>query len=162
VTPEERRGVLETVFQFAADHPDIEVLTVDSPADGAALHRWLRGQDEESAERCREMLEWNGGARNGPGVALAAIDQTGDVHPDQFSRHRTLGNVRERPFSEIWSDPDEYLLALRSPDRPLAEPCQRCSYLPMCGGGLRSRAELATGDPWAFDPSCTIEWAATS
>ena len=132
------------------------MLTVDNPSDGPALYRWLLARDPEAAQRCRELLTWNGGVRGGPGVALAAVDERGDVHPDQFSRHRILGNLREQPFSQIWTEArDPFLRLLRSADRPLAEPCRVCPDLEICGGGLRSRAELATGDPWAFDPSCT-------
>lgn len=152
-----RRAALERVFRFALEHPEVEVLTVDNPSDGPVLCRWLEERDREAAARCRRLLAWNAGARGGPGVGLAAVDERGDVHPDQFSRHRTVGNVRARPFSEIWSRPtDPYLRRLRSGDRPLPETCRACPELSLCGGGLRSRAELATGDPWGFDPACTL------
>ncbi|MCZ7535417.1 MAG: radical SAM protein [Acidimicrobiia bacterium] len=157
IAPAERLDALHRIFAFAVDHPEAEVLTVDNPSDGPILHQWLRERDEEQAERCREMLTWNRGATGGPGIGLAAVDERGDVHPDQFSRHRTFGNVRERPFSAIWGEPtDPYLLQLRAADRPVAEECVVCPSLGICGGGLRSRAELATGDPWGFDPSCNL------
>ena len=157
VSPAERLDALNRVFAFAVDHPEAEVLTVDNPSDGPVLYQWLRERDEAQAERCHEMLTWNSGATGGPGVGIAAVDERGDVHPDQFSRHRTFGNVRERPFSEIWTQPtDPFLKQLRSPDRPIAKECSVCPSFDLCGGGLRSRAELATGDPWGFDPSCNL------
>ncbi|HUZ84626.1 MAG TPA: radical SAM protein [Gaiellales bacterium] len=157
VTAGERRSALERVFSFADTHPEIEVLTVDNPSDGPALLRWLEGRDRERAVRCGEMLAWNAGARFGPGVALANVDELGDVHPDQFSRHHTVGNVRRRPFSEIWGTPsDQYLISLRTENRPLPARCAACAWASLCGGGFRARAELATGDPWAFDPSCSL------
>jgi len=157
VSPAERKRALDRVFCFAEANPQVEVLTVDNPSDGAALARWLEARDRDRAERCREMLRWNTGARGGPGVGLANVDERGDVHPDQFSRHRTVGNVRVRPFSEIWSDPgDPYLWQLRSARRPLAERCTACPDVELCGGGMRSRAELAGGGPWGFDPSCSL------
>ena len=157
IAPAERLDALHRVFAFAVEHTEVEVLTVDNPSDGPVLYRWLRERDEAQAERCREMLTWNRGATGGPGVGLAAVDERGDVHPDQFSRHRTFGNVREQPFSQIWGNPDdEYLRALRSAERPVPAECRACDSLALCGGGLRSRAELSTGDPWGFDPSCNL------
>jgi radical SAM protein with 4Fe4S-binding SPASM domain len=151
-----RLDALHRVFSFAAEHPGIEVLTVDNPSDGPALVAWLRERDPSTAREAERRLRWNRGARGGPGVGVAAVDQRGDVHPDQFSRHRTLGNVRTRPFSAIWSDnDDQWLRAMRAPTRPLPLPCRSCDAEPICGGGLRSRAEITSGDPWAFDPSCT-------
>ncbi len=31
-----------------------------------------------------------------------------------------------------------------------------CAVPPMCGGGLRARAEAMTGDRWAADPACYL------
>lgn len=156
ISAERRREVLATVFQFAEDHPDVEVLTVDNPSDGPALVHWLEDRDPERAVRCREMLAWNAGSKGGPGIGIGCVDERGLVHPDQFSRHRVLGNIREEPFSQIWTEAkDPWLAELRSSERPLAPVCEGCPDLAMCGGGNRARAELATGDPWALDPSCS-------
>jgi radical SAM protein with 4Fe4S-binding SPASM domain len=161
ITPEQRREVLHRVFVFAEAFPHVEVLTVDNPSDGVALLHWLEDRDPDRAARAREMLEWNAGARGGPGVGIGCVDERGDVHPDQFSRHRTLGNIREMPFSEIWqTGRTEWLQQMRSEDRPMAEICQTCPDLALCGGGMRARAELASGDPWAADPSCSLAHAA--
>lgn len=161
ITPEQRRDVLETVFTFAEEHPDVEVLTVDNPSDGAVLARWLDLRDAGRAARCREMLEWNAGSAGGPGIGIGCVDERGDIHPDQFSRHRTLGNIRQAPFSRIWTEgADPWWRELRSGERPLAADCASCPELAICGGGHRARAELATGDPWARDPSCALVGAA--
>jgi len=157
ITPRQRLDALHRVFEFAWSHPEVELLTVDNPSDGPAFVRWLAPRDPGAARVAEERLRWNRGARAGPGIGLAAVDQRGDVHADQFSRHRTLGNVRERPFSQIWSRPtDRWHTRLRSGAWPLPERCRACAVESWCGGGLRSRAELATGDPWAFDPSCNL------
>jgi radical SAM protein with 4Fe4S-binding SPASM domain len=157
VTPDQRRAALHRLFEFAVTHPEVEVLTVDNPSDGVALARWLEDRDPEAARRCRDALAWNRGAAGGPGVGLAAVDERGDVHPDQFSRHRTVGNVRVTPFSEIWTRADDpYLQALRAKSWSLPAVCRRCSDRGLCNGGLRSRAELSTGDVWGFDPSCSL------
>jgi radical SAM protein with 4Fe4S-binding SPASM domain len=34
--------------------------------------------------------------------------------------------------------------------------CRDCRYLNLCGGGLRARAEVVTGDPRAADPGCYL------
>lgn len=158
VSAAQRRDALHRLFAFAAGHPGIEVLTVDNPSDGAQLLEWLRPRDARRAGEAEEMLRWNRGARSGPGVGLACVDELGNVHPDQFSRHRTVGNVREQPFSRIWSEGrDPFLAQLRAGTaRPMPAACTACRYAGVCGGGLRSRAELATGDPWGFDPACSV------
>jgi Fe-coproporphyrin III synthase len=157
ISPEQRREVLHHIFVFAEAFPQIEVLTVDNPSDGVALAHWLDERDPERAARARDMLGWNAGARGGPGIGIGCVDERGDVHPDQFSRHRTLGSIRQAPFSEIWQNGrTEWLQLMRSEDRPIAPSCQACPELNLCGGGMRARAELATGDPWAADPSCSV------
>lgn len=157
VTPAQRQRALEEIFEFATAHPEIEVLTVDNPSDGPALYVWLQSHDPVAAKRCRRALEWNGGAVNGPGVGLAAVDERGDVHIDQFSRDHTVGNIRDTPFSQIWARPaDPYLRLLRGPKRPVPVRCRLCPGLAMCGGGSRTRALAATRDRRGFDPSCSV------
>ena len=85
-------------------------------------------------------------------------DPTGGVHYDQFSWHYSCGNVKERPFSQIWSNPaDERLRVLRNRQPHLPAKCQSCRYLKICNGNLRTRAEAATGDWLGEDPSCYLE-----
>ena len=103
------------------------------------------------------MLEWNGGGLYSSGVGIAAIDFAGNVHPDQFWMHATLGNVRERPLSQIWQDTSHPLLAgLKDRKALLKGRCGRCRFVDLCGGSLRVRADLAVGDPWAADPACYL------
>jgi len=35
---------------------------------------------------------------NASGVGIACVDEEGNVHADQFWRHYSFGNVRERPL----------------------------------------------------------------
>lgn len=156
VSPEQRRSALERIFTFAAEHHGKEVLTVDNPSDGPFLLEWLRKNDSRRVDVARRALHWNRGATAGPGIALACIDERGDVHPDQFARHHNFGNVRQTPFSRIWSRAaDPYLRGLRS-GQWTPETCTSCEALDLCGGGFRSRGELVTGDPRGFDPSCNL------
>jgi radical SAM protein with 4Fe4S-binding SPASM domain len=79
------------------------------------------------------------------------------VHPDQFWRHYSLGNVRDRSFSQIWQDTSEPLLAgLRDRKSRVKGRCALCRYLNLCGGNFRVRAEAVHGDIWAPDPACYL------
>jgi radical SAM protein with 4Fe4S-binding SPASM domain len=91
------------------------------------------------------------------GKKMANVDYAGNVHPCQFWSSGTLGNVRERPFSEIWTDGSNPLLAgLRSmPDSLTGPRCSRCRHSRVCGG-CRIRAEVVSGDLWGDDPACYL------
>ena len=135
----------------------VEILTVDNHVDGVYLYMKLLREDPERAEITRRLLAWNGGGANSSGVGIANIDAEGFVHPDQFWQTHTLGNVRERSFSEIWTDSREPLLtALRDRLPRLSGRCSSCRWKPLCGGSFRVRALQATGDPWAPDPACYL------
>ena len=71
--------------------------------------------------------------------------------------HHALGNVRDRPFSQIWTDTSDPLMAgLKTKPRPLKGRCGSCAYRDICGGNTRVRAQQLTGDPWAEDPACYL------
>lgn len=103
------------------------------------------------------MLTWNGGGRYSSGVGIADIDFHGNVHADQFSMYRSFGNVRKRKFSEIWQDTRDPIMAGLKDRLPLLTGrCATCRFREACGGGLRARAEISTGDPWGSDPACYL------
>jgi radical SAM protein with 4Fe4S-binding SPASM domain len=134
-----------------------DILTVDNHVDGAYLYLKLLAEDSPRAADVWRLLTWNGGGLYSSGVGIGCIDCEGKVHPDQFWRHYDLGNVRERPFSEIWTDPAEPLLAgLRDRRSRITGRCRRCRFFDACGGSLRVRADLSLGDPWAPDPACYL------
>jgi len=90
-------------------------------------------------------------------VGIGCVSWDGSVHPDQFWRHVTLGNVRQRGFSQIWTDPANQLLnQLRNRRMHLKGRCAQCRFLDICGGNFRVRAEAAGGDLWAPDPACYL------
>lgn len=132
----------------------LQVLTVDNHADGPYVYlRMLRENSPRAAEALK-LLKTNGG--NSTGSGIGCVSWNGDVLPDQFWRQHALGNVRERPFSEIWSDPKQPLLAkLRSRKRHLKCRCNRCRWMSVCNGNFRARAEAA-GDMWGDDPACYL------
>ncbi len=132
-----------------------EVLTVDNHADGPYVYQRLLREDPDRAAEVLELLEFNEGNSSGRGIGCVSWD--GSVHPDQFWRHLSLGNVRERPFSEIWLDTSHPILGKLKDKRPhLKGRCAGCRWLDICGGNFRVRAEAATGDLWAPDPACYL------
>ncbi|MBA7514498.1 putative mycofactocin radical SAM maturase MftC [subsurface metagenome] len=155
----ETRSVVDMICEHTLDlHRrglQKEVLTVDNHADGVYLYLKLRKQDPQHASKVWDLLKRNGG--NNSGIRIGAVDDLGNVHPDQFWWHYSLGNVRQRKFGDIWTDTSEPLLqGLRNRKRLLKGRCVRCQYLDLCNGNLRVRAEAVFGDVWAEDPACYL------
>lgn len=149
--------ILDRTAQWAASGHPREVLTVDQPADGAYLYLRLRQENPARAEEVHSMLRWNGGGANSSGIGIGNIDTQGNVHPDQFWQALTLGNVKQRPFSEIWTQStDDTLLGLRNRLPRLEGKCAGCRFQDICGGGFRVRALQVHGQPWAEDPACYL------
>lgn len=147
--------LIEATRRLKEQGREVEILTVDNHADGVYLYLKLRRQDPERAAAVLELLRLNGGNRSG--IAIGAVDWAGNVHPDQFTTHHTLGNVRERPFGEIWTDVSHPLLkALRDRKPLLKGRCSTCAWLDLCNGNCRARAESLTGDFWESDPACYL------
>jgi radical SAM protein with 4Fe4S-binding SPASM domain len=132
-----------------------EILTVDNHADGVYLYIKARERDPERAGKILELLKLNGG--NNSGIRIGAVDNLGNVHPDQFWWHYSLGNVCQRKFGDIWMDTSEPLLkGLKNRRALLKGRCSRCRYLDLCNGNLRVRAEAVFKDVWAEDPACYL------
>lgn len=160
--PEEIRNALEKILAktvaWAQSGKPREVLTVDQPADGAWL--WMKMADEKNprADEVYKLLKWNGGGANGSGVGIGNIDSQGNAHPDQFWQTRILGNVKEKSFSEIWTNSGDAVLKGLRNRRPLLKGrCKECRFQEICGGGFRVRAFQKFGDPWAEDPGCYLK-----
>jgi radical SAM protein with 4Fe4S-binding SPASM domain len=154
----ETREVLDLLItrtlKFHQEGFPVEILTVDNHADGIYTYLWLQAHDRERAERALRLLRHNGGNRSG--IALACVDWQGDVHPDQFLRHITLGNVRESEFGTIWSDLSHPVLAGLRNRKPLLQGrCSKCRWLDLCNGNFRARA-LTAGGLWDSDPACYL------
>jgi Fe-coproporphyrin III synthase len=133
-----------------------EFVTGNNDADGAYLLLWAERHLPEHLNRLGAMLQRWGG--NASGVNIANIDNEGRVHPDTMWWDYTLGNVKERPFSAIWQDLSDPLLAgLKQSLRPLKGRCAACQFLAICGGNSRTRAWRLTGDAWSEDPGCYLD-----
>jgi heme d1 biosynthesis radical SAM protein NirJ len=132
-----------------------EFVTGNNDADGVYLLFWVQKHFPDKVAHIKAKLtQWGG---NSAGVNIANIDNMGTVHPDTFWSQYHLGNVRERPFSDIWQDISDPLMAgLKQRPRPLKGRCGKCAYLAICGGNTRVRAYQMTGDFWAEDPACYL------
>lgn len=132
-----------------------EVLTVDNHADGPYIYLKLLKEDPGRAAEVLELLKMNEGNNSGRGIGCVSWD--GEVHADQFWRHYSFGNVRRRPFGEIWTDLSDPLMArLKDKKRYVGGRCARCRWLEVCAGNFRVRAEALSGDLWAPDPACYL------
>ena len=84
------------------------------------------------------------------GSGFAFIDHIGDVCPNGFLPVH-CGNVKTRPFSEIYRDSPVFQ-ALRRPQQ-FEGKCGVCEFNTLCGGS-RSTAFAMTGNYLASDPTC--------
>jgi radical SAM protein with 4Fe4S-binding SPASM domain len=160
LTKEERREMVQRLMDKAFDWNRrgvaVELLTTDNHADGVMIERYVEEHDPDRLKEVHELLVRHGGCS--AGRKFACVDAHGEVHPCQFWRHVSLGNVRDRPFSEIWNDRENELLRkLKNIAENLTgERCGKCRYKTICGG-CRIRAEAVHGDVWGDDPTCYLD-----
>jgi len=147
--------MFETCWQDVQAGIKREFVTGNNDADGVYLLQWAaRNMPEHVEALSKQLLRWGG---NSSGVHIANIDNLGTVHPDTMWWDYSIGNVRERPFSKIWQDTSDPLMAgLKAVQRPLEGRCAICKHLAICGGNSRTRAWQLTGNPWAEDPGCYL------
>jgi heme d1 biosynthesis radical SAM protein NirJ len=147
--------LFDTCWDYLQRGLEKEFVTGNNDADGVYLLQWVRARfpEREAALRAK-LAQWGG---NSSGVNVANIDNLGVVHPDTFWWHYPLGNVRERKFSDIWTDLSDPLMAgLKAVPRTIKGRCGECSYFDVCGGNTRVRALQLTNDPWQEDPACYL------
>ena len=160
LTHDEKRRALDLIIEAAEDFSrrgiSITMATDENHADGIYLYlRWAR-RDPRRATSALRLLQSTRADVHGSGVGLAGIGSWGEVRPDPYWAY-TLGNVRARPFGEIWRDnSDSLLCGLRDRLPRLKGRCAKCRWKPSCGGNLRVRAQEFFGDPWMSDPACYL------
>ncbi len=148
--------IFETAWRDLEAGRRREFVTGNNDADGVYMLLWARRHHPARAHRLEQALRAWGGNRSG--VGIANIDNLGNVHPDTMWWDYTLGNVRQRPFSEIWEDRSDPLMAgLKTRPRPVQGRCAACRHLAICGGNSRTRAWQLTGNFWAEDPGCYLD-----
>jgi 12,18-didecarboxysiroheme deacetylase len=156
---EESRKAVDLILALTKqlhDKGDLkEVLTVDNHADGPYLYLRLLRENPERAQEVLDLLKMNQG--NSSGIGIGCVSWDGEVYPDQFWRHYSFGNIRNRPFSEIWTDTSDPLMKKLKEKKKYAKGrCKTCRWLDICAGNFRVRSEAVTGDVWAPDPACYL------
>ncbi|NNF96686.1 MAG: heme d1 biosynthesis radical SAM protein NirJ [Halobacteria archaeon] len=147
--------LFDTCWQDVQAGREREFVTGNNDADGVYLLQWIARHFPDKLEHMQQRLQQWGG--NASGVNISNIDNLGNVHPDTFWWDYNLGNVRDRPFSQIWPDTSDPLMAgLKAQPRPLKGRCAACQHNDICGGNTRVRAWQLTGDPWQEDPACYL------
>ncbi|MCE8423374.1 MAG: 12,18-didecarboxysiroheme deacetylase, partial [Candidatus Methanoperedens sp.] len=151
LTHEESRNTLDLIMDRTKALHDkgfpMEVLTVDNHCDGPYVYLRMLKENPERAKDVFELLQMNQG--NSSGIGIACVSWDGSVHADQFWRHYSFGNVKERKFSEIWKDLSNPIMAGLKNRKHLiklnADRCARCKWYDICNGNFRVRAESIYG-----------------
>lgn len=147
--------IIGKVSEFHRKGMEKDILTVGNHADGVYLYLKLLKENGAIAKRTLKLLKINGGNSSGEGIAN--VDNLGTVHPDQFWQNYSLGNIRENTFSRIWqSGTSDLLKDLHNRKQLLKGRCRDCSFLDICNGNFRVRAEQVYGDVWQEDPACYL------
>ncbi|HBV96794.1 MAG: Fe-S oxidoreductase [Peptococcaceae bacterium BICA1-7] len=159
ISHQESRAVLDLITErtgeFFKKGKMVEVLTVDNHCDAVYIYLKLLKEKSPRAEEVLNLLQRNGGNRSG--IAIGEVDWLGDVHPDQFTRNHTFGNVRQRKFGDIWNDTSHPVMAgLKKRAGLIGGRCSGCRWFGLCNGNFRARAEAVYGDFWAQDPACYL------
>ncbi len=124
-------------------------LASDDPASAFSLGNLYRELSAQLGERMSDVRGHSATLATGDGRGIVFVGFDGAVHASGFLPV-TLGNVREQPLGEIYTD-SELLTSLRAGD--LHGACGRCDYSRLCGGS-RARAYSRTGDVLGDDPAC--------
>jgi 12,18-didecarboxysiroheme deacetylase len=148
--------ILELTKEIYSRDNQKEVLTVDNHADGPYIYlKLLKEGKKEEAANVMSLLKMNGG--NSSGVGIGCVSWDGEVYADQFWRHYSFGNVKERNFSEIWTDTSNPLMKqLKNKKEYVKGKCKDCKWLDICNGNFRVRSEAKEDDLWAPDPACYL------
>jgi len=154
LSPEEREEFMRTIYKEMKRRGDIEIFTT-APQYGRVVLQ-VSGDKEVAPTHyyvsadpiAKALAEFIGGC--GAGRIYGAIQPNGDITPCVFMPIK-VGNIREKPFWEIW-ETNPILLELRDRDK-LKEFCVRCPYRGVCGG-CRARAYAYLRDPLGPDPGC--------
>ncbi|MFQ5894859.1 MAG: radical SAM protein [Nitrospinota bacterium] len=157
LTGEETMEVVDQIVEraeyFHRGGIEKDIVTVDNHSDAPYLYAKLLKKDRKCAQQVYTLLRWQGGNRSG--IAIADVDNLGNVHADQFSWDYSFGNVRDRKFGDIWTDTTDPVLAGYRDRKPLLKgKCAGCPFLELTNGNFRARAHYAFGDRWAEDPAC--------
>jgi len=156
---EQTRHVLDVIIEKTDDFVKKglidEVLTVDNHADGPYLLTKMRKQNNPGYEEAKKLLLANGG--NKVGQKIACVGWEGNVYADQFWRNYSLGNVKEKPFKQIWANSAEPVLKkLRNKSQFADKRCLKCRWFELCRGNYRFLDSQADDEYWLNEPACYL------
>ncbi len=158
MSSQQARKFVEKLVDYTLDIKtrgiDKEILTVTNHSDGPYTYLLTKEKVPQLSDSVMEKLSNNRGNRSG--IAILNMDWLGNVYPDQFSKFMALGSVRQSTLSDIWIKGSKELNQLRNKRTYLNDRCSGCKWLDICGGNLRARAYMTTGDIWAEDPGCYL------
>ena len=148
VTPEEYEQTL-TWFAEQDKKTKIQLKATCAPQYYRIVHQHgsaegLKGNEEGLHTFTRGCLG---------GISFCFLSHKGDVQPCGYLEV-TAGNIRERPFQEIW-ERTEVFQRLRDVNN-LTGKCGGCEYRIVCGG-CRARAYSLHGDYLEEEPLCPYE-----
>lgn len=147
LTPEEYEEVLTWAYYKSKTSP-LHFKPTDAPQYYRIAHQKAR---EEGSRVTAEEYGTEAMTRGClGGITFVFISHTGDMQPCGYFDMQ-LGNVKETPFSEIWTNSPVFN-DLRDFGK-LKGKCGACEYKAVCGG-CRARALSATGDYMEEEPYC--------
>ncbi|MGC8646841.1 MAG: radical SAM protein [Thermoplasmata archaeon] len=146
--------LIEKTYEIHDENINMEILTVDNPADGVYLFLKLLKENDPKAKEVYRLLKRRGGDNSG--IKAGNIDPWGNVHPNQFWWDYFQGNVKNEKFSEIWKREEGLIYDIRHRKKELLKgKCGRCNFKDICGG-FRVRALRYNGDLWSEEPDCYL------
>jgi len=160
LNPDQIRHLIDTIIEKTDDFVKRgyldEVLTVGNHADGPYLLVRMKQENNHLYDKAKELLLLNGGNRTGEKIGCVSWD--GSVHPDQFWRNYSLGNIRDKPFSQIWENSAEPVLhKLRNKTRFGDKRCLKCRWFELCKGNFRFLNNHPEDEHWLNEPACYLK-----
>jgi len=159
LSAEHTRHVLDVIIEKTGDFVKKalvdEVLTVGNHADGPYLLTKMAAEKNQRVEKARRLLLANGGNKIGQNITCVGWD--GRVHPDQFWRNYSLGNIKDKTFSQIWDNQDDPVLNKLRNKSQFADPrCLRCKWFDLCKGNFRFLDSESEIEYWLNEPACFL------
>jgi len=155
LTPDQREQLLR-LFNETMQSGRISVMSTAPQLGRVSLaHAPIEGLQACShvggggGEKARVVAKYLGGC--GAGRCYVCIEPDGTITPCVYMPHRVLGNVRNRPFVDIFRNNEFWdILCDR---RQRTDHCEVCEFKHYCGG-CRARADGYFGRVNAGDPGC--------
>lgn len=149
ISKEDYEDILEWHYRMEKDEHDMLVRPTCAPH----YYRVVLQKSKEEGERFeRRTLKFSTGGAKGclAGQLICLIDVDGNVLPCSYFPV-PAGNVREKPFKEIWED--SVLFKEMRDFGSYKGRCGDCEYINVCGG-CRARAYSVYGDYMEEEPFC--------